>query len=136
MPLQKDIVFVMVQPLRDNYGNIPAILEGKYWSPFNTAEENKNAVYPRLTNISKGNNYATSNFWMFEGSYFRLKNITLGYTLPKSLTNAAGIDRIRLYVSGSDLFCLSNFPKGWDPEMDSSSYPITTSLLVGVQVNF
>jgi len=126
----------MVQPLRDNYGNIPAILEGKYWSPFNTAEENKNAVYPRLTNISKGNNYATSNFWMFEGSYFRLKNITLGYTLPKSLTNAAGIDRIRLYVSGSDLFCLSNFPKGWDPEMDSSSYPITTSLLVGVQVNF
>lgn len=126
----------MVQPLRDNYGNIPAILEGKYWSPFNTAEENKNAVYPRLTNISKGNNYATSDFWIFEGSYFRLKNITLGYTLPRIWTNSAGIDRVRFYVSGSDLFCLSNFPKGWDPEMDSSAYPITTSLLVGVQVNF
>ncbi|WP_321517914.1 TonB-dependent receptor [uncultured Bacteroides sp.] len=126
----------MIQPLRDNYGNIPAILEGKYWSPFNTDEENRAFIYPRLSNISKNNNYAVSDFWMFEGSYFRLKNITLGYTLPKAWTNAAGVDRTRFYVSGSDLFCLSNFPKGWDPEMGSSSYPITTSLLVGVQVNF
>lgn len=126
----------MVQPLRDNYGNIPAILEGKYWSPFNTAEENMAAKYPRLTNVSKSNNYATSDFWIFNGSYFRLKNVTLGYTLPETWTRKAGIDRTRFYVSGSDLFCLSNFPDGWDPEMGVKSYPITTSLVVGVQVNF
>lgn len=36
----------------------------------------------------------------------------------------------------SDLFCLSNFPDGWDPEMGASSYPITTSLVMGLQVNF
>lgn len=126
----------MVQPLRDNFGNVPAIIEGKYWSPFNTDAENRAAQYPRLSNVSKSNNYATSTFWMFNGAYFRLKNITLGYTLPKNWTKRAGIDRVRLYASGSDLFCLSNFPDGWDPEMGTSSYPITTSLVMGVQVNF
>ena len=107
---------VQVQPLRDNYGNIPAILENKYWSPFNTDAQNANAIYPRLSNVSKSNNYATSDFWIFNGSYFRLKNITLSYTLPQAWTNAIGINKTRLYVSGSDLFCISKFPDGWDPE--------------------
>lgn len=127
---------VQVQPLRDNYGNIPAILDNKYWSPFNTDAQNANAIYPRLSNVSKSNNYATSDFWIFNGSYFRLKNITLSYTLPQAWTNAIGINKTRLYVSGSDLFCISKFPDGWDPEMGSTSYPITTSLIFGVQVNF
>ena len=127
---------VQVQPLRDNYGNIPAILENKYWSPFNTDAQNANAIYPRLSNVSKSNNYATSDFWIFNGSYFRLKNITLSYTLPQAWTNAIGINKTRLYVSGSDLFCISKFPDGWDPEMGSTSYPITTSLIFGVQINF
>ena len=127
---------VQVQPLRDNYGNIPAILEDKYWSPFNTDAKNANAIYPRLSNVSKSNNYATSDFWMFNGSYFRLKNVTLSYTLPQAWTNKIGINKTRFYVSGSDLFCISNFPDGWDPEMGSTSYPITTSLLFGVQINF
>lgn len=126
----------MVQPLRDNFGNVPAIIEGKYWSPFSSAEENLSAKYPRLSNVSKDNNYATSDFWIFNGSYFRLKNVTLGYTLPKTWTQRAGIDRVRFYVSGSDLFCLSNYPDGWDPEMGASSYPITTSVVMGVQVKF
>lgn len=127
---------VQVQPLRDNYGNIPAILEDKYWSPFNTDAQNANAIYPRLSNVSKSNNYATSDFWMFNGSYFRLKNVTLSYTLPQAWTHKIGINKTRFYVSGSDLFCISNFPDGWDPEMGSTSYPITTSLLFGVQINF
>lgn len=127
---------VQVQPLRDNYGNIPAIIEGKYWSPFNTEAENAAATYPRLSNVSKSNNYATSSFWMFNGSYFRLKNVTLGYTLPAQWTNLIGIDKTRLYVSGSDIFCISKFPKGWDPEMGATDYPITTSLVFGIQVNF
>ncbi len=77
-----------------------------------------------------------SDFWLFNGRYVRLKNLTLGYTLPLSLTNKVSIDKIRIYASANDLFCLSKFPKGWDPEMGSSSYPITTSLLLGVSVNF
>ena len=126
----------MVQPLRDNYGNIPAILDDHYWSPFNTEEENAAALYPRLTKTGISNNYAFSDFWMFNGGYFRLKNVTLGYTLPASLTQNVGIKRLRFYASASDLFCLSRFPKGWDPEMGSTSYPITMSLLLGASIKF
>lgn len=126
----------MVEPLRNNYGNIPAIIEGKYWSPFTTAEQNANAFYPRLTNVSKDNNYATSSHWIFDGGYFRMKNITLGYTLPQQWTRYIGIDRTRFYVSASDLFCISDYPDGWDPEMGVSSYPITTSVVFGIQVTF
>ena len=126
----------MVEPLRNNYGNIPAILEGKYWSPFNTDEQNANAFYPRLSSVSKSNNYATSDHWIFDGGYFRMKNITLGYTLPQQWTRYIGIDRTRFYVSASDLFCISDFPDGWDPEMGVSSYPITTSVVFGIQVTF
>ncbi len=126
----------MVQPLRDNYGNIPAIIDGKYWSPFNTAEQNLSARYPRLTSVSKGNNYATSDFWIFDGGYFRLKNITLGYTVPDSIIRKVGLKKLRLYFSASDLLCFSNYPDGWDPEMGTSSYPITTSLLFGLSLNF
>lgn len=126
----------MVEPLRNNYGNIPAIIEGKYWSPFNTAEQNANAFYPRLTAVTKDNNYATSDHWIFNGGYFRMKNITLGYTLPQQWTRYIGIDRTRFYVSASDLFCISDFPDGWDPEMGVSSYPITTSVVFGIQVTF
>lgn len=126
----------MVQPLRDNYGNIPAIIEGNYWSPFNTAEQNASVKYPRLTSVGVTNNYTTSDYWLFNGSYFRLKNVTLGYTLPAAWTQKVSIKKARLYFSASDLFCISNFPKGWDPEMGVSAYPITTSLVFGLSVNF
>ena len=124
----------MVQPIRDNYGNIPAIIDGKYWSPFNTDEQNRNAKYPRLSNTGKSNNYQTSYFWLFNGGYFRLKNVTLGYTLPRKWTQKIRMSNVRLYVSASDLFCISDYPKGWDPEMGVTSYPITTSILVGLSL--
>lgn len=126
----------MVQPLRDNYGNIPAIIDDNYWSAFNTAEENLNMKYPRLSKTGISNNYAVSDFWMFDGGYFRLKNITIGYTLPEKITSVIKMKRARFYVSASDLFSISRFPKGWDPEMGYTSYPITTSLLVGLSIKF
>lgn len=125
-----------VQPLRDNYGNIPSIIEGKYWSVFNTPEQNQAATYPRLTKVGKDNNYATSSFWMFQGGYLRMKNVTLGYTIPERLTSKARIKKLRFYVSANDLFCLSKYPKGWDPEMGTDAYPITTSVLGGVSIKF
>ncbi len=126
----------MIEPLRGNYGNIPQMLDGNYWSVFNTDEENAKAKYPRLTRANVESNMAMSDYWLFNGSYFRLKNLTLGYTLPKFLTEKASISNVRIYASASDLFCLSKFPKGWDPEMGVSSYPITTSLVFGLSVNF
>lgn len=126
----------MVQPLRDNYGNIPSIIEGKYWSPFSTDEANAAAFYPRLSSVSKSNNYATSDHWIFNGHYLRLKNVTLGYSLPSNWLKPLSIQKVRVYASASDILCISDFPKGWDPEMGVSSYPITTSVLLGLQVNF
>lgn len=126
----------MIEPLRGNYGNIPEILDGNYWSVFNTDEQNAKAKYPRLTYANADSNMAMSDFWLFNGRYFRLKNLTVGYTLPKLLTQKAKINKIRLYASASDLFCISNFPKGWDPEMGVKAYPITTSLVFGLTVNF
>jgi TonB-linked SusC/RagA family outer membrane protein len=126
----------MIQPLRSNYANIPEIYDGNYWSAYNTAEENISAKYPRLSYASTDNNYAVSDFWLFNGYYFRLKNLTIGYTLPKAITQKVNINKIRIYVSASDLFCINNYPKGWDPEMGVSAYPITTSLVFGLSVNF
>lgn len=126
----------MVEPLRNNYGNMPAIIDGKYWSVFNTAEENAAAKYPRLSSTSKNNNYTTSDFWFISGSYFRLKNVTIGYTLPEAWTRKAYIQKARFYFSASDLFSIDSYPKGWDPEMGVTAYPITTSLVIGVNLKF
>lgn len=130
------IASAMIQPLRDNWGNTPAIIEGKYWSEKNTEAQNAAAIYPRLTYANKEVNYAMSDHWLFNGRYFRMKNITLGYTLPAVWTEKVAMKQVRVYVSANDLFCLSSYPDGWDPEMGTSSYPITTSVLFGFSVNF
>ena len=126
----------MVQPLFANWGNTPAIIDGNYWSEKNTEAQNSQAFYPRLTYANATNNYAMSDYWMFKGRYFRLKNLTFGYTLPTAWTEKVTIKKARVYVAANDLFCISKYPSGWDPEMGSSSYPITTSLLFGFSVNF
>ncbi len=126
----------MVQPYRGKWGSIPGILDGNYWSSLNTDEENAKARYPRLTTTNKDVNNAMSTFWMFNGRYFRMKNITLGYTLPQKWTRKAYIDRVRVYVSGNDLFTINDYPTGYDPERTTSSYPITKSVIFGLNVNF
>lgn len=126
----------MVQPLKDNWGNTPAIIDGNYWTEKNTEAQNAQAFYPRLTYANSAVNYAMSDYWMFNGRYFRLKNLTVGYTLPVAWTEKVTIKQARIYVAANDLFCISKYPKGWDPEMGSSAYPITTSLLFGLSVKF
>lgn len=126
----------MVRPLQENWGNFPAILDGNTWSHYNTPEENLKAKYPRYTNTLASNNYAMSDFWMFNGAYFRLKNINIGYSVPNSLTRKAGINNLRLYGTATDVFALHKYPRGWDPEMSSFAYPITTAFVFGVSVQF
>lgn len=126
----------MVQPLRENYGNIPAFLDENYWSSRQDNPTNAAARYPRLTYTNASSNYTMSDFWLFNGRYIRLKNITLGYSLPKLLLKKISAHKIRIYLSANDLFCISQFPQGWDPEMGMSSYPITTSFLLGTSIYF
>lgn len=127
---------LMVQPIMENWGHIPKILDGEYWSVYNSEQENLNATYPRLSRNSEANNFAMSDFWMINGGYFRLKNISIGYSLPTAISQRLGMQNIRIYGNASDLFTIDNYPRGWDPEVAASGYPITSSFLMGVSVQF
>ncbi len=127
----------MVQPLRDNFGNIPKLIDGRYWSNYNTPEQNLKAEYPRLTSTQASYNYAMSDFWLFNSHYCRLKNLSLGYTIPSHITQKVYIQNLRFYVAANDLFCITNYPRGWDYEgYGSTGYPITKSFICGVNINF
>ncbi len=126
----------MVEGLQDNWLNFPAIIDGKYWSSYNTDEQNAAAIYPRLTRSNRDANYAMSDFWLFNGWYLRCKSITLGYTIPTFITSKCFVKSLRLYIAANDLFCFDSYPKGWDPEVSDAGYPIMRSLMFGLNVNF
>lgn len=124
------------------YRNFPAIIVGKYWSHYNTPEQNLAAQYPALTESSDSAHgqkllYQTSDFWMFNGGYFRIKNITLGYNFQPNITKMLHVDNLRVFASVSDPFCFDRFPKGWDPECNSegTSY-IARTWNFGITVGF
>ena len=126
----------MVKPIHGDWQNAPALIDGKYWSSLNSDEQNAKAIYPRISSVNASTNYTMSDYWMFNGRYVRLKNITIGYTLPPSISEKILIKKARIYISANDLFCISKYPQGWDPEMSEFGYPITSSLLFGLSVNF
>lgn len=127
---------LMVEPIVENWGSVPKILDGKFWSTYNTEEQNRAVPYPRLSRNSIGNNYAMSDFWLINGAYFRLKNISFGYRLPSNIANRIGTQSIRFYANVTDVWTINKFPRGWDPEVSASGYPITTSILTGVMIQF
>lgn len=76
----------MVRPFITAFQNPPKIIDGNYWSVYNTEAENQQAKYPRLSDKSGDqNNYVNSSYWLFSGAYFRVKLLTVGYTLPDKL---------------------------------------------------
>ena len=84
-------------------------------------------------------NYATSSRFVESGAYLRLKNIQLGYTVPRSLTQKATINRLRFYISASNLFTLTNY-SGYDPGVGGGvnygNYPQSRTFTFGVNVDF
>jgi hypothetical protein len=125
-----------VRPLQTQNTAVPSFLDGNYWSMYNTPAQNLSARYPRLSEVTAGNNYAMSDFWLFNGAYMRMKNITLGYSIPKAVTDRIKIQGVRFYASVSDLFSIDKYPQGWDPEATSSGYPIMASYIFGASVKF
>lgn len=113
----------------------PLNLIENHWSPTATDEENAKAKYPKLT--TNGTNiYANSDFYLFNGAYMRIKNITLGYTIPSNITKKFFVDKLRVYFSANDLPAFSKYPKGFDPEWDRSGDLITSSYIFGLNVSF
>jgi len=114
----------------------------KVWKSTNTAEENANAIYPRLSGSSaaagSSNNNRQSTWWMRNGRFLRMKNFELGYTIPKSLTEKTFVREFRLYLSGNNLLTFSEF-KLWDPEKGGgagSGYPINKTVIIGFNAKF
>lgn len=103
------------------------------WTP-----EHHNASYPRLTRSSQ-TNFVTSSFWLQDASYVRLKNITLGYTLPKAWLDKAGISNAKIFFTGENLLTFTGLDGGIDPEESSErgwSYGNVKKLSLGVKLSF
>lgn len=99
------------------------------------------AIYPRLLPSGENqHNQRMSTFWLYNASYFRIKNIVFGYTLPNEVTQKFGVNKLRLYVSGSNLFTTRSDDRldDFDPEVPSSrgSYPVMKVYSFGLNVNF
>lgn len=105
-----------------------------YWS-----EDNRNmrAFWPRLSPTVNANNSQTSNWWMRNGSFLRLKSAELGYNFPKKLITKLGVGALRLYASGTNLFVKSSF-KMWDPEQGGNGlgYPLQKVFNFGANLQF
>lgn len=114
-------------------GNSPYYLVENAWRPDHT-----DAEYPRLGVVSRVNGGKMSSWWVKNGAYLRLKNIQLGYTLPSKWTSAAGLQKVRAYVSGGNLFTISGLDH-LDPEMpgvNQGYYPQQRTYEVGLNVTF
>ena len=124
-----------ISPLKNKWGAVPELLLGNYWSQHNTPEENAKMKYPRLSDTNSSS-YTGSDYWLFNGGYFRVKNISVGYTLPQNIVKHIMMKNLRVYVSVNDLPAISNFPKGYDPELGYRSHFLSTSFIFGVNVKF
>jgi len=84
-------------------------------------------------------NYANSSRFVEDGSYLRLKNLQIGYTLPAALSKKVNINRCRFYLTGSNLFTLTKYT-GYDPEVgsgiDYGNYPQSRTITAGVNLDF
>ncbi len=122
-----------------------------HWTPTNT-----NTNIPRPIAGDPNNNLAISDRYIKDGSYSRLKNITIGYSIHSKFLNKLSISNLRLYIQGQNLLTITKYP-GWDPEIGSYAfgqgerglqranlakgidygyYPQCSTILVGLQIKF
>ncbi|WP_460684573.1 SusC/RagA family TonB-linked outer membrane protein [Niabella aquatica] len=100
------------------------------------ATENPNAPYPRLSYNGNGNNYRASTYWLRNGAYVRLKNVDVGYTLPKEMLNKMHMSSLRVYCLATNLLTWAPF-KLWDPETTNprgETYPLAKSVTLGLTI--
>jgi len=95
------------------------------------------ARFPRLSTLSNENNYQTSSLWIRSADYLKLRNLELGYNFSASRLQKAGIDNLRVYLSGHNLMTFSGLLRNYnlDPE-GFGYYPTVRSYNVGVSITF
>ncbi|WP_254529823.1 MULTISPECIES: TonB-dependent receptor [unclassified Sphingobacterium] len=106
----------------DSHYVIPAVNSSaiKPWQLDYWSEDNRGASLPRVS-VTSTNNTQNSDFWMRSASYLRLKNVQLGYEIPKSWLANSKIGGIFIYANGQNLFTKTNFYEGYDPEINYNS---------------
>ena len=87
---------------------------------------------PRLTTQTNANNYQPNSLWYRDGSFLKLRNLYIAYTLPRKLLRFADM---KIYLQGTNLFSLDNISFA-DPEMLGADYPSIRSYWMGVKFNF
>lgn len=114
-------------------GNSPLFMVENAYSVYNP-----DGTWPRLTLSTTGHggdNGLSSSFWWLDGKYIRLKTAQLGYTLPKEITRKFGVEGLRFFVEGNNLFTIDGLPKGIDPEspgVNNGYYPQQRYLMGGI----
>ncbi len=116
-----------------NEANCPKYRVEESWTP-----ENPNARYPRLTTLVNGNNDVASTWWLVNGEYLRLKNLTFGYDVPEKILKHTPFTRLNAYIAGTNVLTFSHF-KWIDPESPSIAagfYPQQATWSFGLNVSF
>ena len=119
-----------------NQVNIPERRFASSWDHWNNpwSLDNRDGLWPRLGGSS--NNQAATTFWLDNMAYLRLKNIQMGYTVPKKLFKKLGITNLRLYLSAENLLTITSY-RGLDPEKTgnkSDVYPLNKSFSIGLNL--
>ena len=138
-----EIYNLMVSADRNKMNTLTTYWKNSYGNP---NVDNASAKYPDMKMVSTNWDFFSSSAAIFDGSFFKIKQLQLGYTLPQSLTKKALISNLRFYVSLDDYFTITRYP-GADPEtasynsgdargMDSGSYPTTKKAVFGINLTF
>lgn len=110
-----------------------------------TGQGTSNTI-PRVSTLRTNLNHRTSDMFIESGDFLRLKNLTIGYTLPTAVVESINLSRLRLYISGQNVFTITDY-SGLDPELgltqgnlqqnvDFAQFPQPRTFLLGVNINF
>ena len=128
--LQGNVGHQIVIDQRDQWSTITAN-NFAFWKDHYTSQ-NINSEYPRLNN-NMASYYST--FWKRDASFVRLKNLNVAYTLPQMWTSKIGIEGVKVFFTGTNLFLLYDKVKYYDPENGSiRNYPLMKSFSFGLNV--
>lgn len=108
---------------------------------------NLDAYFPRPLSNNYAKNQKVQTRYLQNAAYMRLKNLTVGYTLPNQLTQKAGLSNVRIFFSAENLFTVTGLPTGFDPETiytgyggaaqnSNKGYPLQRTFSTGISVNF
>ncbi|MCD8178469.1 MAG: hypothetical protein LUE98_14030 [Tannerellaceae bacterium] len=127
--------YAQMMAYRTGFSMHPDMLEA--WSP-----ENRDAKFSRLSSAYSNTMGSYTSKFLYDNSFARLRNLTIGYSLPKDITEKFLVNNLRVFIQGDNILTVGNAAKrGTDPEQSISGttdnrFPATKSISFGLQLNF